>query len=41
MIKTLGGNLQVKFERVLDKNFYNIWLIGPAVQVFNGKIEIA
>jgi diaminopimelate epimerase len=39
-IKTLGGNLEVKFERVLEQNFYNIWLIGPAVKVFNGTIEI-
>lgn len=39
-IKTLGGNLEVKFERVLEQNFYNIWLIGPAQKVFNGIIEI-
>lgn len=41
LIKTLGGNLEVKFERVLEQNFYNIWLIGPAQKVFNGTIEIA
>jgi diaminopimelate epimerase len=40
LIKTLGGNLEVTFERVLEQNFYNIWLIGPAVKVFNGTIEI-
>lgn len=40
-IKTLGGNLEVRFERVLEQNFYNIWLIGPAQKVFNGTIEIA
>lgn len=39
-IKTLGGNLEVKFERVLEQNFYNIWLIGPAVKVFKGEIII-
>ncbi len=39
-IKTLGGNLEVKFERVLEQNFYNIWLIGPAQKVFKGTIEI-
>lgn len=41
LIKTLGGNLEVTFERVLEQNFYNIWLIGPAEKVFNGTIEIA
>ena len=41
LIKTLGGNLEVKFERVLEQNFYNIWLIGPAVKVFNGSITIS
>ena len=40
LIKTLGGNLEVKFERVLEQNFYNIWLIGPAVMVFNGSINL-
>ncbi|MBA2612015.1 MAG: diaminopimelate epimerase [Bacteroidetes bacterium] len=40
LVRTLGGNLEVKFERVLEQNFYNIWLIGPAVKVFNGSIEI-
>ncbi|MBL7920107.1 MAG: diaminopimelate epimerase [Bacteroidia bacterium] len=41
LIKTIGGNLEVKFERVLEQNFYNIWLIGPAKKVFSGTIEIA
>jgi len=41
LIKTLGGELEVKFERVLEQNFYNIWLIGPAQKVFNGTIEFA
>jgi diaminopimelate epimerase len=40
LIKTLGGELEVKFERVLEQNFYNIWLIGPAVKVFTGTITI-
>lgn len=39
-IKTLGGELEVKFEKVLDRNFYNIWLQGPAIQVFNGSIKL-
>ncbi len=40
LVKTLGGNLEVKFDRVLEKNFYNIWLEGPAELVFNGSVEI-
>ncbi|MDO9001749.1 MAG: diaminopimelate epimerase [Bacteroidota bacterium] len=40
LVKTLGGDLEVKFERVLEQNFYNIWLIGPAEFVFNGVINI-
>jgi diaminopimelate epimerase len=40
LVRTLGGDLEVKFDRVLEKNFYNIWLEGPAELVFNGSIEI-
>lgn len=39
-IKTLGGDLEVSFEKVLEQNFYNIWLKGPAVLVYKGEIEI-
>lgn len=35
---TEGGNLQVRFESAA-KGYHNIWLIGPAVQVFKGEIE--
>lgn len=38
-IKTLGGTLQVKFERN-GNLFHNIWLEGAATMVFNGKIVI-
>jgi diaminopimelate epimerase len=38
-IKTLGGNLKVYAEKV-GSVFKNIWLEGPAKQVFKGKIEI-
>jgi diaminopimelate epimerase len=39
-IKTLGGNLNVTFEKVLESNFYNIWLEGPAAFVFKTSIKI-
>jgi diaminopimelate epimerase len=39
MIKTRGGELEVTFEKVLEQNFYNIWLKGPAVMVFKGSLE--
>ncbi|MDY3547242.1 diaminopimelate epimerase [Riemerella anatipestifer] len=36
-IKTLGGNLKVYAEKK-DVGFCNVWLEGPAVQVFKGTI---
>jgi diaminopimelate epimerase len=39
-IKTLGGNLNVKFDKVLEQTFYNIWLEGPAQKVFKGTIDL-
>jgi len=38
-IKTLGGDLQVSFKKEGEK-FTNIYLVGPAKQVFRGTIEI-
>lgn len=40
IIKTLGGDLEVSFEKVLEQNFYNIWLKGPAVLVYSGTFEV-
>jgi len=37
-LKTSGGQLKVTFN-VDDKGYNNIWLIGPAQQVFKGEIE--
>ncbi len=39
-VSTLGGELRVKFDKVLESNFYNIWLEGPAEFVFEGTIEL-
>ena len=37
-LETEGGKLQVSFEKK-DGIFSNIWLIGPAIQVFKGEIS--
>jgi diaminopimelate epimerase len=37
-IKTLGGNLKVKFNRTASNEFNNVWLEGPATFVFEGNI---
>lgn len=39
-IKTLGGNLNVTFDRVLQHTFYNIWLQGAANFVFKTYINL-
>jgi len=40
LIKTLGGNLEVTFDKVLEQNFYNIWLKGSAQLVFTGNFTL-
>lgn len=40
-IRTLGGDLQVSFDRISEQEFRSIFLIGPAEQVFEGTISIA
>ena len=39
-IRTLGGNLRVTFEGNAKEGFDNIWLIGPAQQVYAGQIQL-
>ncbi len=38
-VKTKGGALSVEFDKI-GESFKNIWLIGPAEQVFDGVIEL-
>ena len=39
-LNTLGVVLKVSYEKVLESNFYNIWLTGQAVEVFTGIVQI-
>jgi diaminopimelate epimerase len=40
-VTTKGGSVDVKFDRILGNDtFQNIWLCGPAVEVFRGQIKI-
>ena len=36
----VGGDLQVSFEKTDKNTFHNIHLIGPAKEVFSGKVDI-
>ena len=38
ILDTEGGKLEVTFEKQ-DESYHNIWLIGPAVQVYKGEIQ--
>ncbi len=35
-----GGQLEIKFNKVSEEQFSDIWLIGPATKVFEGEIVI-
>ena len=38
-LSTPGGELTVAFEQRPDGGFANVWLSGPAVRVFEGRVE--
>lgn len=40
VVKTLGGELAVDFQKDEKDYFSDIWLIGPATYVFKGEIQI-
>jgi diaminopimelate epimerase len=37
-VYTKGGKLTVRFDRVGENSFQNIWLCGPALKVFEGDV---
>jgi diaminopimelate epimerase len=39
-VKTLGGELYVKFKQHSDNSFTDIWLEGPATFVFKGSVSL-
>lgn len=39
-IKTLGGSLLIKFNKVDAQHYTNVWLCGPASFVYEGQINI-
>jgi len=38
-LETRGGTLKVTLEKEEDQ-YHNVWLIGPAVHVYNGELDI-
>ena len=39
-VTTKGGKLVVKYDRSYDNSYSNIWLCGPAVKSFEGKVDV-
>ena len=39
LIQTLGGTLEVAYDKIDENNYVNIFLIGPGEKVFEGMID--
>lgn len=39
-VQTPGGKLSIEFTKIDEQHFENIWLCGPANQVYSGEIDI-
>jgi diaminopimelate epimerase len=39
-IKTLGGHLLIKFNKIDPQHFNHVWLCGPATFIYEGQITI-
>jgi diaminopimelate epimerase len=39
-IRTLGGSLLIKFNKIDAQHYNNVWLCGPALFVYEGQITI-
>jgi diaminopimelate epimerase len=39
-IKTRGGELQIAFSKASNHSYNQIYLIGPAIKVFEGEVEV-
>jgi len=39
-VKARGGDLEVRFEKIDEQHFRNVWLAGPATFVYSGEITL-
>lgn len=39
-IITRGGELRINLNKISEREYNDIWLVGPAVEVFNGRFEL-
>jgi diaminopimelate epimerase len=41
VVNTRGGQLEVKYDRSYDNKYSNVWLCGPAIKAFDGKVDVS